>query len=105
MKTVNFLEALEANKTKRITRLDTDHTYPVGMLRDAIEQRIFYPSITCFETQWQIEPEVIEFECEWDENKKDLVVYPFGTELKNDVGNKIRPLIGKRTKVRIEVLE
>lgn len=110
MKTVNFLEALEANKTRRIAfwydKVNViDSWYEVGeMERDLKNESktLLYSELV---GPWVVEPEKVEFECMWEKTAFD-VVYPSnpgGDEgvlhlLKSVIGN------GKRTKVTIEVL-
>lgn len=99
MKTVNFLEALEANKTKRVKLKDHHNWFPVNELVDDInnESRVFNAQMVY--GKWIIEPEIIQFECEWNEKDK---IYP-SVLLENH--GILCSLVGKKTKVTIEVLE
>lgn len=71
MKTVNFLEALEANKTKRV-RVDLKNKtgcaiagwLEVAELREKTFTHRNIISIEDIESSWQVEPEIIEFEAQ-----------------------------------------
>jgi hypothetical protein len=106
MKTVNFLEALEANKTRRVK---TDHHdsnwHEVGEYRKIVSSNVG-DVLQAVTYRWLIEPEVIEFTCEW--LSKELytsdelpcqIIFPDG--FKYEILNSV---VGKRTRVRIEVL-
>jgi len=54
---------------------------------------------TC--TDWKVESEVYEVECEWDNSNGLSPIYPFDRALVN--GFDWSQLLGKRTKLRIEV--
>lgn len=104
-KTVNFIEALEANKTKRV-RTKKGGWYDVEQLRKS--QSEIWAIIGIIESMWEVEPEVIECECEWDKYfDADEVIYaPFISDLSKEVIDKLRLLVikGTKTRVRIEVL-
>lgn len=65
------------------------------------------PLCCVLDCDWEVEPEVYEFECDWHKDNRNGNVYPY-TDGHNDQfihqGCEIINLIGKRTKVRIEVL-
>lgn len=50
-------------------------------------------------TDWEVEPEVIEFECEWKRREDSSIIFP------NCTTGTAERLLGKKTRVRIEVLE
>lgn len=105
MKTVNFLEALGANKTKRVRYKaqfgeSIYHWFAVAELRNAIDQGTRKIRIPEFEGLWEIEPEIVVIDnCKWSLTQNNFV-YP-----KADTDFKFTDLIGKKTKVTIEVIE
>lgn len=100
-KTVNFLEALEANKTSRTRiagKVGELSWYAVGEMRTTQGY-----GVEAYESQWQIEPEFIEFECEWSQtNCIFRLNYP--STISKEVEKKIDSIKGKKARVRIEVL-
>jgi hypothetical protein len=101
MKTLNFLEALEANKTRRVKIKCSEDSYdwfPVNRLRKNIEE-CRTPHIHQIEGQWEAEPEKYEFEpCSFFETSTGVIA------LTGSVHD-YRPHIGKKCKLTIELLD
>jgi hypothetical protein len=110
MKTLNFLEALEANKTRRVRIVDSAAWVHIGILKGAAnhENEFIYTrkEVT---SKWEVEPEKIEVLCKWERSNELFeknssipcdVVYPTDTEL-----SIFNNLVGKNTKLTIELLD
>lgn len=95
---MNFLEAIEANKTRRVWRTDLGHEaykFHVGELRQRQSM-----SADAYEAKWEAEPEKIEWQGVWLFDGERM--RPTFTR---DVIEKIERLVlGKTTKITIEVL-
>ena len=106
MKTVNFLEALEANKTRAVIVDDENRSrYKVNSLRElASTGRL--DALYCAEALWQVEPEVIEAECEWGSSANPIGEDRYWPKFNSKDLEIIKQIHSKklRTKVRIEVL-
>lgn len=114
MKTVNFLEALEANKTKRVKRTDAKQWFGVYELHDDLNSLVkegFRYNAEFFQANFVVEPEKIEFICGWAEAiyDTDKKVWPQGLSAldsyKPFLNGNLKHLLGKKTKVTIEVIE
>lgn len=98
---MNFLEAYEANKTKRVRMKQTpERLYPwkaIGLMKDQV-----FDSDE-IEAEWEVEktPEVYTVVCEWKRDEPYGITYPY--LFTNSVN--LHHLTGKRTKLTIEVLE
>jgi hypothetical protein len=109
MKTLNFLEALEANKTRRVKRIDSAIWINVGILMGAAnhENEHIYTrkEVT---SKWQAEPEVIEVLCKWESKEvfESPTSIPHDVIFPNDTDLTIfMKLVGKNTKLTIELLD
>lgn len=95
----------------RIYALDGNHSTAIhGAVKIDLAWVLFAwcpdGSVFAFETSGtdlmpNVEPEVLEFECTWGDDGGKSMIAP----IEYNLGAVLKPLIGKRTKIRIEVLE
>lgn len=96
MKTVNFLQAYELNDKMRVRPVyEKNGWYDVKALHN---KKIAW-GISAIKSDWEVEPEKIEFECGWMAH--DYKTMPTIPKPYFDLSS----LIGRKTKVTIEVID
>jgi hypothetical protein len=113
---MNFLEALEANKTRRVRLVAHAEEpqkklqwYEVDEMRECAREphdQAAYFDIHNFEGKWEAEPEKFTFNCRWEKENTLSPTYPIlGPQDSRFHKDGISYFAGKKTKVTVEVIE
>lgn len=94
-------EAIKANETRRVRVVGADEWFdPKSMvICDTF-------TISDIQSEWEAEPEKIEFECKWAvySSSREYVAPAFPVAKNKEDSAKINSFIGKRTRVTVEVI-